>query len=297
MNNTDTVRDIRQQPFYWIDRHFLTEYASRIGPLGIAVYNALVYRSDRAGRAFPGLADLSDLTGIKSKTTLRRVLASLAAAKLIKINTRFDGQRYETNEYFILPVGQEVTQVGQEMTHPGTANDPPRSLDVPPLVQEMTHPGTANDTDLQSVNYNHDNNNHSTTSSSSMNALPAAAADLLESAFIEPEKLNGQALDMAAWLAYVKTQPRLKNPVGYARARIKAGEHPPLIFLEIVKIELDWETIMKTAPLEEYERREPGMVERLYGLDKLYYEMESVSTEAVKILAKIADEASNERQR
>lgn len=127
-----------------------------------------------------------------------------------------------------------------------------------------------------------------------MENLPAAAASLLEKFSVNPEKLNGDAIPMAAWVVYAQTQPRLKNPVGYAHTRIKNGEHPAPVFVEIASIgALTWDEIIETAPHEQRERKHPG----LGNSANLWQEMESVSDEAVAILAKIADEVSHDRKR
>ncbi len=279
---TSTARDIRQQPFYWIDRHFLPTHGGQIGPYAIAVYNALVFRSDRAGRAFPGVSDLMDLTGIKSRHTVRRAINTLVKAGLVRVNQRFDGVKYDSNEYYVLPMdgAPDAPGVGQEMPQGRALDAPPSAPDAPGVGQEMPQ-GRAGDAQyLQSLNNNHLNNNHLITiSNNSSMALPAAAASILSDFSLDPQKLDGQAENLAAWLVYAMTQPGLRNPVGYAMTRIRHGEVASDVFQEIVNIDLDWEHLPGDAHQERVYRTAPGVV----GL-QLYEELEPVSDDAIKIL-------------
>jgi len=270
---SSTARDIRQQPFYWIDRYFLPTFGPQIGPHAIAVYNALVFRADRAGHAFPGLSDLSDLTGIKSKHTIRKALETLSKAGLISMAQRFNGVTYDSNEYYILPLpgAGDAPGVVQEM-HQGGAGD------APGVVQEMHQGGAPDATYLQSFNNNHLNNNQLTTAAAC--TLPAAAASLLELHAVESQKLNGQAESMAAWLAYAMTQPGLKNPVGYAMTRLKRHEEAAEVFREIVNIEIEWSTLPKCAHYEAQSRAG-------YQGMPWYEELETVSDDALAILEEL----------
>ena len=276
---TDSVRDIRQQPFYWIERDLLPAFGQKIGPHGIAVYNALVFRSDRSGRAFPGMSDIATLTGIRSKNTIKKALAALEDAHLIKVVMRFNSgmKKYETNEYYILPVGHQMPdhvstddpRLYQQMTHPVSRNDTPVSGDDLPVsgddtgvyhdmtqvYQEMTHPVSGDDTDLHVFNYNHE---QQSLTKSSNNSMHAAAAESLLSAYAVKAK-NGDREDIAAWLVYALTQPGLTNPVGYAFARVKREEPVAAVYREIVSLDVNWPDLLKYANYANIVRSTPGV--------------------------------------
>jgi len=277
---TETIRDIRQQPFYWIDRHFMPVYGQRIGPHAIAVYNALVYRSDRAGKAFPGMADLAKLTGIKSKHTLLKALKTLQDAGLISINQRFNGLRFKSNEYYILPISdaEEDTVPSAGNALPSAGDALPSAGNALPLVQEMHYPSASDAPYLHVLNNNQINNNHLTSSSS----MHAAAASILAKYAIDTQRLNGQAENMAAWLVYALTQPGLKNPVGYAMTRIKHGEIASDVFQEIVNIDIEWEDLPTDARNEKLYRQGSQGIE-------VYAELENVSDDALDILCKLVE--------
>ena len=117
--------------------------------------------------------------------------------------------------------------------------------------------------------------------------LPAAAADLLLENSVDVQKINGQGINLAAWIVYARTQKGLRNPVGYAMTRIKRNEPPGEVFTEIVSIDIDWPDLLRYARYEQLYRQNPGT----QGLE-LYEDLETVSDDAIAILNELREAPS-----
>jgi len=106
MSETYTVKDQRRRGWYWINNELLDRYADQIGPLGIAVYNALARRADSNGRCWPSHADIMRLTAIKSRTTVIECLKQLEEVGLIEIQ-HVEGR---PNTYILKDITYEPVQ-------------------------------------------------------------------------------------------------------------------------------------------------------------------------------------------
>ena len=92
------VRDLRNGEWYWIHKAVIQEYATNVGPTGIAVYNFLASMADRAQRCFPSQGYIARSLGC-SQSTVSRAVQVLAHQGLI----RRDKSRYHS-VYYLLKV-------------------------------------------------------------------------------------------------------------------------------------------------------------------------------------------------
>ena len=80
-------RSIEDGEWYWIPRRVFEDYASKIGVVGLALYNAYSSYARNKGVAFPSLRTLAERLGISTKTVIKynRILE---ANGLIRIERR-----------------------------------------------------------------------------------------------------------------------------------------------------------------------------------------------------------------
>ena len=95
-------RSIEDGEWYWIPRRVFEDYTSKIGVVGLALYNAYSSYARNKGVAFPSLRTLAEKLGISTKTVIKynRILE---ANGLIKIERR-KGKR-GSNLVTLLKVG------------------------------------------------------------------------------------------------------------------------------------------------------------------------------------------------
>lgn len=121
------VKDARPS-FYMIQNEVLDKYGATIGPLGIAVYNALCRFASRDGTAFPSLHKLAEITGM-SRPSVTKYLRVLKDCGLIDIESRTtDAGDSDSNWYTIkdcVGVGNDVAYVVNDVTN-GRQPDLPR---------------------------------------------------------------------------------------------------------------------------------------------------------------------------
>lgn len=93
-------RSIEDGEWYWIPRRVFEDYTSKIGVVGLALYNAYSSYARNKGVAFPSLRTLAEKLGISTKTIIKynRILE---ASGLIKIERR----KGSTNLITLLKVG------------------------------------------------------------------------------------------------------------------------------------------------------------------------------------------------
>ncbi|MEM3573304.1 MAG: helix-turn-helix domain-containing protein [Nitrososphaeria archaeon] len=65
------VRDIKDGDWYWIPRKVFEDYASKIGVIGLALYNAYASYARDKGIAFPSQKIISQKLGISIKTIIK----------------------------------------------------------------------------------------------------------------------------------------------------------------------------------------------------------------------------------
>ena len=80
-------RSIEDGEWYWIPRRVFEDYTSKIGVVGLALYNAYSSYARNKGVAFPSLRTLAEKLGVSTKTVIKynRILE---ANGLIKIERR-----------------------------------------------------------------------------------------------------------------------------------------------------------------------------------------------------------------
>jgi len=103
-------RRLEDGEWYWIPRRVFEDYASKIGVVGLALYNAYSSYARNKGVAFPSLRTLAEKLGISTKTIIKynRILE---ANGLIRIERR-KGKR-GSNLVTLLKVGDvNVSKLG-----------------------------------------------------------------------------------------------------------------------------------------------------------------------------------------
>lgn len=81
------IRDLRERQWYWIHQAVIRQYARKIGPMGLLVYNLLASMTDRQQRCFPSQQYLAGVLG-HSRATVNRAIQRLEQHGLIKIERR-----------------------------------------------------------------------------------------------------------------------------------------------------------------------------------------------------------------
>jgi len=95
-------RRLEDGEWYWIPRRVFEDYASKIGVVGLALYNAYSSYARNKGAAFPSLRTLAEKLGISTKTIIK-YNKILEANGLIRIERR-KGKR-GSNLVTLLKVG------------------------------------------------------------------------------------------------------------------------------------------------------------------------------------------------
>ncbi len=81
------IRSMNKGDWYWIPKAVIQEYASRIGAMGIAVYNFLASMADRNQSCFPSQRYMAERLGY-SRSTINRAIKCLDEHRLIRKETR-----------------------------------------------------------------------------------------------------------------------------------------------------------------------------------------------------------------
>ena len=84
---TFEVRDIRNSDWYWIQRKIYEEYTSKIGVIGLALYNAYCSYANQKGKCYPSHKIISNKLKI-SRQTIIKYNKILEKNNLIKIENR-----------------------------------------------------------------------------------------------------------------------------------------------------------------------------------------------------------------
>jgi len=99
------VRSIRSPGWYWVRRELLTEYASVIGPTGIAVYSVLAMCADNTTqKAFPGIEYIAQCSGCSTRQVQRKIkqLDELGLVAVHHTTTKTGASG--PNVYWLLPI-------------------------------------------------------------------------------------------------------------------------------------------------------------------------------------------------
>lgn len=90
----NNIRDLRDGDWYWLDRRVLRLYARRLGPSGIAVYNALASFADSEGQeCYPTRKAIAHMLGL-SRRTVSRKLRLLEELGLVSVEKTKSSYRY-----------------------------------------------------------------------------------------------------------------------------------------------------------------------------------------------------------
>jgi hypothetical protein len=99
---------------YRVDNILIDEYAQRIGPIGVAVYNAVARYADRdSGRCRIGIPKLSKKLNL-SRTSVKKYLHLLFAEGLIAIIPQYLQQGGQTSNHYLL---LDITPEGRARRH------------------------------------------------------------------------------------------------------------------------------------------------------------------------------------
>jgi len=128
-NRKIEVRDIRDSDWYWIPRIVFEEYTSKIGVIGLALYNAYSSYAREKGIAFPSQKTLAEKLRISLKT-IRKYNRILEENGLIKIES--GRKRGKSNLITLLKIrGREQLPRGYESSsHPGREQLPTKENDI-----------------------------------------------------------------------------------------------------------------------------------------------------------------------
>jgi len=88
------IRSLKEGDWYWIARSILRTYGKRLGPSGIAVYNALACYSDsKTQGCFPTRKTVARVLGLSRKTVSRKI-DLLQKLRLILVEKTGNSYRY-----------------------------------------------------------------------------------------------------------------------------------------------------------------------------------------------------------
>jgi len=89
----DEIRKMDEGGWYWISKIVIQEYTSKVGAMGIAVYNFLASMADRSQSCFPSQQYIADHLGL-SRSTVNKTLNRLESHFLIRKEGR--GRHHRT---------------------------------------------------------------------------------------------------------------------------------------------------------------------------------------------------------
>lgn len=143
-DSSDELHDRREPGFYIIDDEIVEEYGSKLGPLGVAVYNVLVKHASRHGAScFPSYQTIADKLGISRNSAMKGVGRLLDAGLIGKQPRTAEDGAPASNVYTIRPVRKRSRSAGKsgELISPPSSKSapPPRAKSAPRPVQELNH--------------------------------------------------------------------------------------------------------------------------------------------------------------
>lgn len=86
-NKNIEIRDLRNGNWYWIHKIVYEEYSTKIGAIGLSVYNALCFYANQEGQCYPSIKTIAKKLNV-SAPTIHKYLKKLEKYKLIKIINR-----------------------------------------------------------------------------------------------------------------------------------------------------------------------------------------------------------------
>jgi hypothetical protein len=102
MSEDRQVRDHRRGGWFWVTNELILRDGAKIGPYGIAVYNALAVHANAEGVCFPSVKTIAEIVGC-SVNKARDSLKMLESMGWIRIEERKENQEYQSNLYILLP--------------------------------------------------------------------------------------------------------------------------------------------------------------------------------------------------
>jgi len=119
------IRDQRSPGWLWLRNEILDEYASRLGPTGIATYVALCrYAGNRSQECWPSMATLAEAIGVSSRTTVAKALERIEEAGLIRIEARYSDDGSQTSNLYTLLAVEDVGEEPEKEPEPKTKPEP-----------------------------------------------------------------------------------------------------------------------------------------------------------------------------
>lgn len=135
MNEQFKVRDRRGGDRYFIDNALLRGgWGNKLGPYGIAVYNALALHADADDQdAYPSYGTIARLTGMSKRQAMREI-EKLEQSNIIRKMFKLDSSGQQTsNEYLLvnkaewLPVSDSQSQASDSQSPPPVTHSHPPS--------------------------------------------------------------------------------------------------------------------------------------------------------------------------
>jgi len=109
------IRDLRNGDWYWIHKIIYRKYSSKIGAIGLALYNAYAFYANK-GECFPSQKTIAKKLNV-SERTIQKFNRILEDTGLIKIES--GKKRGKSNEIYLLKVGCEKDSYPSESpSHP-----------------------------------------------------------------------------------------------------------------------------------------------------------------------------------
>jgi DNA-binding MarR family transcriptional regulator len=87
------LRDMRDGPWYWINKEILAKHAKDMRVSTMLVYNALAYFADRQQKSYPSQEYLAVFLNL-ARSSVQRALWELEARKLIFVSRSKKNHRY-----------------------------------------------------------------------------------------------------------------------------------------------------------------------------------------------------------
>lgn len=107
---SDQLQDGRKPGFYIIDNELIDVYGEKIGPYGVAVYNALIRFAGRKENTFPTYETIAKRTGMSRIQAIRTVAALIEAGLISKEKRRNKVGGSTSNLYTIIDLKRDDSQ-------------------------------------------------------------------------------------------------------------------------------------------------------------------------------------------
>jgi hypothetical protein len=141
---TDTIRDARETFHFWVDDAVIDQFATSLGPYGLALYTVLCRRAKK-GQSYPSIKKLAADTGMGA-TSVKKYLGTLRDLGLITITPRKDEWGDPTsNLYTILDLSHLSNRGSVPGDPPRSPDDRPQSPDDPGVGRQTTDPRSPDD--------------------------------------------------------------------------------------------------------------------------------------------------------